>query len=72
MNNDTGEIKFFADDEELPKNWSPMPRVGDEVSVLVTRTKFGAKLTKKHRAKVAEINEGTPGTLVLEMLPNKD
>lgn len=71
MNPESGEIKKFFDQTEIPKSWDPLPWVGEVIEVLVTTKKFGATLTKKHRAKIIEIEEGDPGRLVLEMLPDK-
>ena len=72
MNPKTGEVKAFDPDEGIPKGWRPMPAVGEFVDVhYKVRLKGGVNATRKCRGRVSAVKTGNPGTLVVEMLPDR-
>jgi len=66
----TGEIKEFPVDETLPKHWKGLPELGAIVKVIHTRKLPGsAKRKSKSKWKVVGLEEGKPGRMMLEAMP---
>lgn len=68
----TGEIRDFEKNEDIPDEWELIPSVGTEIEFLFKqKLKGGINTTRRRKAKVIEIITGTPGRLLVEMVPNK-
>jgi len=73
MKKETGEVKVFGPEEELPDGWLLIPNPGTEIEFTFKQKlgKGAGKTIRRRRAKVIEVQEGKPGRLLIEMLPMK-
>ena len=70
MDSKTGEIKTFASGEKIPSEWVLIPPIGTEVKIMFRKKlKGGVNTTRKLRGVVIDVQDGSPGRLVIEMLP---